>query len=289
MWTRKHIKAGQKLKIGKQTGGGCRSYLAVHGGFPSVAEYFGSKSTSAIVAIGGLQGRGLAPGDLLNVVKDIPKNLGGHPSIPEKVRPRYAEDWGIMVMPGPHQDGYLDDADVEMLYGGEDWKVSHNASRSAIRLIPPKPPKWARSDGGEGGSHPSNVIEYGYPLGTLNWTGDDPCIFAFDAPDFGGFCSSTTIIHADLWKMGQLKAGHALRYKRVSLEEALKLRKDLAAFLDAVQKGIETGDYKHVEPIDANYKPSGQFSSAVIWERAAQGNSPQVRYRQGGDNHLLVE
>ena len=30
----------------------------------------------------------------------------------------------------------------------------------------------AKEDGGEGGLHPSNVIEYGYPTGTLNWTGD---------------------------------------------------------------------------------------------------------------------
>ena len=37
MWTRKHIKAGQRLKIGKTTGGGCRAYLAVYGGFPNVA------------------------------------------------------------------------------------------------------------------------------------------------------------------------------------------------------------------------------------------------------------
>jgi len=200
MWTRKHIKAGQRLKLGKTTGGGCRSYLAIHGGFPTVAEYFGSKSTSAIVAIGGYQGRALAPGDLLSITSNIPNNLGGHPSLPEELRPHYGESWELMCMPGPHQEGYLAPEDVAMLYSGEEWKVSHNASRSAIRLIPPRPPKWARSDGGEGGSHPSNLVEYGYPLGTLNWTGgksmlfmsthhhanhkypDDPCIFPVDCP-----------------------------------------------------------------------------------------------------------
>ncbi len=289
MWTRKHIKAGQKLKIGKLTAGGCRSYLAVHGGFPTVASYFGSKSTSALVAIGGYQGRALAPGDLLGVVANTAGNLGGHPSVPENVRPPYLDDWEVMAMPGPHQEGYLADTDVEMLYGGEKWKVSHNASRSAIRLIPPKPPTWARSDGGEGGSHPSNVIEYGYPLGTLNWTGDDPCIFAVDCPNFGGFCSSTTVINADLWKFGQIKAGHTLRYKRVSIEEALKLRKSSEDYLSAVEKAIANGDFSKVPAFEASYEPSGDFGKAVIWEREPQGNSPQVRYRQGGDNHLLVE
>ena len=289
MWTRKHIKAGQRLKIGKLTGGGCRSYLAIHGGFPSIAEYFSSKSTSALVAIGGYQGRALAPGDLLSITKDIPKNLGAHPILPESLRPQYSEHWEIMAMPGPHQEGYLAPEDVEMLYGGEEWKVSHNASRSAIRLIPPRPPTWARKDGGEGGSHPSNLVEYGYPLGTLNWTGDDPCIFSVDCPNFGGFVSSTTTIRADWWKLGQLKAGSTMRYVRVSLEEALKLRQRLDDYLDGVQGGIEKGSFDGVQPIDQQYKPSGDFENAVIWERQAEGHKPQVRYRQGGDDHLLIE
>ena len=52
MWTRLQISAGQILKIGKTTGGGCRSYLAIYGGLPSVAEWFGSKATSPGVAAG---------------------------------------------------------------------------------------------------------------------------------------------------------------------------------------------------------------------------------------------
>ncbi|KAK3671644.1 hypothetical protein LTR78_008377 [Recurvomyces mirabilis] len=288
MWTRKHIKAGQRLKIGKTIDGGCRSYLAVYGGFPAVADYFGSKSTSPLVAIGGYQGRALAPGDLLAIQKDLPKNLGGHPSLPEELRPKYVEHWDIMCMPGPHQEGYLDDEDVEMLYSSE-FKVSHNASRSGIRLVPPHAPKWARPDGGEGGSHPSNVIEYGYPLGTLNWTGDDPCIFPVDCPNFGGFVSSTTVIKADWWKLGQIKAGNTMRYIRVSLDEALELRKNTEAYLTTVQRGIESGGFNDVKPLDASFKPSGEIGQAVIWEKQAQGNEPQVRYRQGGDDHLLVE
>ena len=289
MWSRKHIKAGQRLKIGKTTGGGCRSYLAVHGGFPAVADYFGSKSTSALVAIGGNQGRALAPGDLLSITANIPDNLGGHPSLPEAAQPKYGEHWTIMAMPGPHQEGYLADEDVDMLYGGEKWKVSHNASRSAVRLVPPRPPTWSRTDGGEGGSHPSNLVEYGYPVGTLNWTGDDPCIFAVDCPNFGGFVSSTTAIKADWWKIGQLKAGNTMQYKRVSLDEALALRKQLSDYLDAVASGIRMNKFDGVKPLDQEFEPSGHFGKAVIWEREASGNFPQVRYRQGGDDFLLVE
>ncbi|KAI7652402.1 hypothetical protein KC319_g10698 [Hortaea werneckii] len=288
MWTRKHIKSGQRIKIGKTTGGGCRSYLAIYGGFPTIADYFGSKGTSPLVGIGGYQGRSLAPGDLLSIVRDPPRDPKSHPSVPERLRPQYPEHWEIMAMPGPHQEGYLTQDDVDMLYRS-DLKVSHNASRSGIRLIPPRAPHWARKDGGEGGSHPSNLVEYGYPLGTLNWTGDDPCIFPVDCPNFGGFVSSTTTIRADWWKLGQMKAGNSMRYIRVSLEEALMLRRRVDEYLRQIRNGIQNGDFQDTKPLETSYSPSNNFGEAIIWERAAETDRPHVRYRQGGDDFLLVE
>ena len=53
MWTRVNINVGQRLTMGKTTGGGCRAYLGVYGGFPNVAEWFGSKSTAPMTAVGG--------------------------------------------------------------------------------------------------------------------------------------------------------------------------------------------------------------------------------------------
>jgi len=180
---------------------------------------------------------------------------------------------------GPHDEGYFLPSDIEMLYSTT-WKISHNASRSAIRLVGPVP-KFSRRDGGEGGAHPSNLVEYGYPIGGLNWTGDDPCIFPFDSPNFGGFVCSTTVIRAEWWKLGQLKAGDSMMYKRVSLGEALQLRRDNDAFLYGLEKAIESGrDFEGVRPIDTNFKSKGDYGTAVLWERAAQGKQPQVRYRQ---------
>ncbi|KAG9895676.1 3-methylcrotonyl-CoA carboxylase subunit alpha, partial [Aureobasidium melanogenum] len=289
MWQRYHIKAGQKLKIGKTTGSGCRAYLAVYGGFPTVAKYFGSKSTSPIVAIGGYQGRQLAPGDLLAIVDDIPESISSSSvSLPTHLVPVYTSEWEIMAMVGPHDIGYLLPEDIDMIYTTT-WKVSHNASRSAIRLIGPVP-KWARKDGGEGGAHPSNLVEYGYPIGALNWTGDDPCLFPVDCPNFGGFVSSTTVIRAEWWKLGQLKSGDTLKYKRVSLEEALSLRKQNDQFIESIENAVKkSSSLEDVKPLSSTFSPSGNFGKAVIWERSQQGHQPQVRYRQGGDDHIIVE
>ncbi|EUC48148.1 hypothetical protein COCMIDRAFT_88057 [Bipolaris oryzae ATCC 44560] len=289
MWTSVKIEAGQKLKIGKTTGGGCRSYLAIYSGFPSVADYFGSKSTSPLVAIGGYQGRALAPGDLLQITDRLPESFTSM-SLPEHLRPVYKSKWEIRAMVGPHDEGYFDPKFIEQIYNTE-WKVSHNASRSGIRLVGPVP-KWARKDGGQGGAHPSNLIEYGYPLGTLNWTGDDPCIFPVDCPNFGGFTSSTTVIRADWWKLGQLKAGNTIRYVRVGLEDALKKRKWNDSFLDSVEKAIKSGGtFQGIEKLQGAHCDFhvDDIGKAVIWEKPEDANTPQVRYRQGGDDHILVE
>ncbi|KAH7025475.1 allophanate hydrolase subunit 2-domain-containing protein [Macrophomina phaseolina] len=295
MWRRVHVRADQRVRIGRVVAdaGGCRAYLAVYGGFPGVASYFGSKSTSPSVGIGGYQGRQLAPGDLLEVVEEVPREVVEREvEVPERLRPVYTRDWKIKAMVGPHDEGYLLPEDVDMIYGTV-WKVSHNASRSGIRLVGPAP-KWARKDGGEGGSHPSNLVEYGYPLGTLNWTGDDPCIFPMDCPNFGGFVSSTTIVRAEWWKMGQIKAGDQMQYERVSLEDALTARAKLEAFLSAVEAAIQGRlGWDLVEPLDTQSKApstlSGDWGKSVLWHRPEQGNQPAVTYRQGGDDHLIIE
>ena len=145
MNTRLWIDKGQMLKLGKITGNGCRAYLGVHGGFPNIASYFGSKSTSPLVNIGGYQGRQLAPGDLLSI--DIPHddNLRSRVSIPQEYMPEFCSHWILDVMAGPYAEGYLLPEDEKMIFETH-WKISHNASRAGIRLVGPAP-QWARPDG----------------------------------------------------------------------------------------------------------------------------------------------
>ena len=287
MWARTFVKAGQKIKIGKTTGGGCRSYLAIYGGLPSVAEWFGSKATSPGVGVGGYQGRQLTSGDLLTISKDVPEHFSKPLKLPERLIPQYPNHWDLLAMPGPYDEGYLLEEDVKMIYNTK-WQVSHNAARGGIRLIGPKP-KWARPDGGEGGAHPSNVPEYGYPVGSLNWTGDDPCIFPVDCPDFGGFVSSTTIIKAEHWRLGQMKAGDTMQYLRVSLDDALTTRRRVNNFVDDIAKAcFGEGDFAAIEALEYSNLPTsmipspsaGRYGKAIIHRIQAERSQPQTLYRQ---------
>jgi len=283
MWTRVRVSAGQRLTIGKTTGGGCRAYLAVYGGFPNIAKWFGSKSTAPMVGVGGYQGRQLASGDLLAITDQVP-DVQGELRIPEHLIPKYPTHWELLALPGPYDEGYLTAESIDMLYDAT-WTISHNAARGGIRLLGPKP-KWARSDGGEGGAHPSNVIEYGYAIGSLNWTGDDPVIFPVDCPDLGGFVSSHTIVKADFWKLGQVKAGNTLKYRRVSLEDALSVRRDVENFVDQiVQCCARGGDFSGISPLKDDLPPARKrgddgYGSALVHQIPEKGNQPLVSYRQ---------
>ena len=294
MWTRVKIEAGQRLTIGKTTGGGCRSYLAIYGGLPSIAEWFGSKATAPMTAVGGYQGRALAAGDLLGITGDLP-NIDGELKLPENLIPQHPEEWHLLAMVGPYDEGFLTPEDIEMLYSTS-WKISHNAARGGIRLIGPKP-KWARSDGGEGGAHPSNVIEYGYPIGTLNWTGDDPCLFPVDCPDLGGFVSSLTIVKADYWRLGQMKAGNKLKFVRVSYDEAIAKRNEVEEFLEQIDKCCKgKANWDDTFPLNYDGQPPSAKNAdsrgkAVVHQIPEEKNKhqPLVSYRQGGDDFIIID
>lgn len=62
--------------------------------------------------------------------------------------------------------------------------MHHNSDRTGVRLIGPKP-KWARTDGGEAGLHPSNVHDVAYSIGAVDFTGDLPVILGPDGPSLG--------------------------------------------------------------------------------------------------------
>ena len=131
-------------------------------------------------------------------------------------------------MQGPHDsDDFMKPADRKMLYNSS-WSVGHSSNRTGVRLGG-HVPEWARTDGGEGGSHPSNVFDYGYPSpGGMNWTGESPIVFMMDSPNLGGLICSTTVVSADLWRMGQMNSGDPVKFSPVLYEDAVKLSRRVA-------------------------------------------------------------
>ncbi|HEY7865075.1 MAG TPA: 5-oxoprolinase/urea amidolyase family protein, partial [Psychromonas sp.] len=226
------VSAGQTLILGNIQGAGARCYLAVQGGI-QCPDYLGSKSTFTLGQFGGHAGRALRTGDVLPVNALTDRQLDGNGSSDLSVQlPEITDDWSIRVIYGPHgAPDFFCPEDIDEFFAAT-WKVHFNSSRTGVRLMGPKP-KWARIDGGEAGLHPSNIHDNAYAVGTIDFTGDMPVILGPDGPSLGGFVCPVTIIKADLWKVGQLKAGATIRFQAVSIMDAQQLElqqiKSLAA------------------------------------------------------------
>ncbi|VTM44441.1 Urea carboxylase [Klebsiella quasipneumoniae] len=57
-------------------------------------------------------------------------------------------------------------------------------------------------------------------MGAVDFTGDMPVILGPDGPSLGGFVCPVTVIEADLWQLGQLKAGDKVRFVAVDVPTA---------------------------------------------------------------------
>lgn len=272
-WQSHKVKAGVLLKFGDIMKYGCRAYLAVQGGF-QVPDYLGSKSTFMLGQFGGHEGRTLRPGDVLHIVaakSHTPRRL------PQELIPEYTNNWEIGVLYGPHgAPDFFTDGDVSNFFAS-DWKVHHNSDRTGVRLAGPKP-KWARTDGGEAGLHPSNIHDVAYSIGAVDFTGDLPVILGPDGPSLGGFVCLATLAHAELWKMGQLRPGDNVRFHQISAAEAQALE----ISQDAMVRDFRLSEASPAAAIK-------EMGSPILHAIPGSAQQTQVVYRQGGDKNMLVE
>ncbi|HKD09785.1 MAG TPA: 5-oxoprolinase/urea amidolyase family protein [Bryobacteraceae bacterium] len=212
-WQAISVKAGSVLELGGCEGPGARAYILFEGGL-DVPEYLGSASTFTLGKFGGHAGRALRTGDILH----IGRRTLTEPA-PQEI-PEFSNSWEIGVYNGPHAaPDFFTPEDIDDFFAAS-WKVHYNSSRTGVRLIGPKP-RWARSDGGEAGLHPSNIHDNAYAIGAIDFTGDMPVILGPDGPSLGGFVCPAVVADSELWKIGQLRPGDAVRFVPRSDEAAV--------------------------------------------------------------------
>ena len=276
MWQTINVKKGQVLKCGTITTG-CRSYIGIKGGF-DVPEYLGSQATFTLGQFGGHAGRNLLIGDMLPITA---YSSAETTQLEAQNIPRFSHTWEIAVMYGPHgAPDFFTPKDIDTFFANE-FEIHYNSSRTGIRLVGPKP-EWAREDGGEAGLHPSNIHDNAYAIGAIDFTGDMPIILGPDGPSLGGFVCPAVVIHSELWKIGQLKAGDKVKFIPVSYAQAKVLDQKYHQSISASDTAL----------IDFN--PSLQaemdtLNDAVLATLDGQGDLPSVTYRPAGNSYLLVE
>jgi urea carboxylase len=268
------VRGGQTLKLSRVKGPGLRAYVLFSRGL-EVPAYLNSRSTFTLGGFGGLGGRALKAGDLLQLSEshDEP-DLS---ALPAEQQPSLVHEWRIRVLEGPHAaPDFFTAGDIDAILTAE-WKVHHNSNRTGVRLTGPKP-RWSRRDGGEAGLHPSNIHDTAYAIGALNFTGDMPVILGPDGPSLGGFVCPFVVITADLWKLGQLAPGDSVRFESVDDTVASEAQLTQQAFVAGL----------------ANVPPARRIriekpAAAILDSRDARVTQPKVVYHRQGDSSVLVE
>jgi len=225
-WSRLELKAGDQLSFGVIRGG-TRYYIAVQGGI-DVPEVLGSRSTYSLGAIGGFKGRKLEAGDVVPV--GAPLNDGKLPqadSVPEEFRPVYAKEQEVRIVLGLYDHRLTDEGLANLL--NENWKVTPVADRMGLRYSGPGV-KWKEREQPFGaGSDPSNIVDAGYAVGSIQIPGGtQPIILHRDAVSGGGYAMVGTVISADMDLVARAAPGTATRFVAVSMDDALEARRDLA-------------------------------------------------------------
>ncbi len=253
MWEPFTVGMGETLDVGPIGPPGIRACILVAGGL-DVPEYLGSAATFTLGGVGGLGGRALREGD---VVRPAAIADPTPPSAQSLERPTFTDEWELTVVPGPHAaPEFFREEDLDALYGTA-WEVHFNSARTGVRLLGPRP-SWARPDGGGAGLHPSNIHDTPYSVGAVNFTGDLPILLGPDGPSLGGFVCPATVVHAERWKLGQLRPDDRVR------------------FVPRPQQS-------------ANGNVGRRRDRSGVLDRREAGATPAVTYRANGDDNLLVE
>ncbi|MEE6165442.1 MULTISPECIES: biotin-dependent carboxyltransferase family protein [unclassified Mycolicibacterium] len=236
-WTSVEVAAGQTLRVGTLRSG-CRAYIAIRGGVDS-APFLGSRSTYVSSAIGGLRGQPLSAGDVLPVgdLYGRRRYLGAGCTIEPRLRPTYTGEYTVRVIEGLCH--YRFDANSVSTFFSSPYTVSSESDRTGYRLCGPALRFVHREPPFGAGDNPSNVVDLGYPMGSIQIpNGEEPICLLRDAVTGGGYATIGTVISTDLDIFGQLRAPDIVHFQPVSLERALQARRERTELLNAVETSL---------------------------------------------------
>lgn len=201
------IHAGDSLTFGFAQAG-CRSYLAVKGGF-DLTPVLGSCSTNLKCSLGGFEGRALAAGDQIPL-----KETTDLSSYTAKTFPWSAPDDSVTlrVVLGP-QDDYFTKEGISVFFH-EVYKVTEDADRMGYKL------SGAAVEAAGG----VDIVSDGITFGSVQIPPNGmPIVMMADHQTTGGYAKIGTVISSDLPKLAQLKPGGTVRFAAISVENAQKL------------------------------------------------------------------
>ena len=235
-WTSFRVKAGQVLSFDFLKKG-ARAFIAMSGGI-EVPVVLGSRSTYALGALGGHEGRKLQAGDELPVGMSS-KSVKEGTSVPAALRRGPTNTAELRMLPGLYWHRLTDGAGKQFFE--DTWKVALEADRIGYRFKGGKPLEFVpRTPPFGAGSDPSNIVDACYPYGSIQIPGGtEPIVLHRDAVSGGGYFMVGTVISADMDLIGQLQPNTPTRFVKVDMKTALAARHERAAMLEKVRASLK--------------------------------------------------
>lgn len=251
---------GETLTLGFARGAAF-SYLAIEGAIEG-EPMFGSLSVNARAGLGSPYPRPLQSGDELKVAAasgvaerriDLPAAVNGP----------------IRVLLGPQDDEFSDEA--KSLFLDNDWKISATSDRMGYRLEGPVIKHL----------HGHNIVSDGTVNGSIQVPGNGaPIVLMPDRGTSGGYPKIATVISPDLGRFAQIPAGHAFRFKAISIAEAQAEARKFAELLRTLPdrlRDIESFDLNLEALHDANVAGSAVNAvDAATWQVPSSDAAAQV-------------
>jgi len=231
------VQAGDKLSFDFMKLG-ARMCIAVAGGI-DVPIVLSSRSTYGLGAFGGFKGRKLQAGDRLSVGTHSSVARAGR-SVATELLPVLAKDVTLRVLPGIYFHR-LQEVSAKSFFA-DTWTVGSEADRigyrykngTPLKFIDRKPPFGAGED-------PSNIVDAGYPYGSIQVPGGrEPIILHRDAVSGGGYAMVGTVISADMDLIAQMQPNHKAHFVEVDMVQALQARAERRGRLNRLRAALAT-------------------------------------------------
>ena len=203
-WEAFRVRAGSLLRLGAARWG-VRCYVAVSGGIDTPPA-LGSRATYVRGQLGGLAGRILERGDSLPLG---PAGAGRPARLRRERIPDHSVEPEVHVVLGPQDDRFTAAGIGAFLEGP--YEMLQQADRMGARLRGPRI-EHARGH---------DIVSDGVALGGIQVIGEgQPIVLLVDRQSTGGYTKIATVCSFDIGRVGQVKPGQRLRFRRVTVGEA---------------------------------------------------------------------